>query len=63
LKRSEFVRYLEKNNCILKREGGNHSIFINLKNNKVSSLPRHKEIKNFLCVKICKDLEIPVLSK
>lgn len=46
-------------NCTLKREGGNHTIYINLVNNKISAIPRHKELKNFLCIKICKDLEIP----
>ena len=41
------------------REGGNHSIFLNTINNEISSVPRHKEIRNNLCRKICKDLEIP----
>ncbi|MCK4345892.1 MAG: type II toxin-antitoxin system HicA family toxin [Bacteroidales bacterium] len=40
------------------REGGNHSIFINQVNNKISSVPRHRELKNNLCRNICKDLEI-----
>jgi predicted RNA binding protein YcfA (HicA-like mRNA interferase family) len=49
---------LNKNNCPLIREGGNHSIFQNSLNKKISSLPRHKEVKNNLVRKICKDLEI-----
>ncbi len=48
-----------KQNCLLIREGGNHSIWQNQTNKKISSLPRHKEIKNNLIRKICKDLEIP----
>lgn len=40
------------------REGGNHSIFQNQQNKKISSVPRHKEIKSNLIKKICKDLEI-----
>jgi hypothetical protein len=44
---------------MLLREGGNHSIFLNTSNNKVSSVPRHKEVRNNICLKICKDLEIP----
>ncbi len=50
---------MESNKCILKREGSNHSIYLNKQNNKTSSVPRHKEIKNILCKKICKDLYIP----
>lgn len=49
MKQIDFVRYLEKNNCILKRKGGKHSIYINILNNKTSSVPRHKELKNNLC--------------
>jgi mRNA interferase HicA len=59
MKRLHFTKHLAKNNCKLVREGGNHSIFINPANNKVSSVPRHKEIRNNICRKICKDLEIP----
>ena len=55
----DFIRHLRVHRCELFREGGNHSIYINKTNNKISSVPRHKEIKNNLCIKICKDLEIP----
>ncbi|MBI5218278.1 MAG: type II toxin-antitoxin system HicA family toxin [Bacteroidia bacterium] len=55
----DFIRHLRIHRCELLREGGNHSIYINTVNNKISSVPRHKEIKNNLCRKICKDLEIP----
>ncbi len=54
------VRHLKALNCRLLREGSNHSIFINERNRKISSVPRHKEIKNNLVRKICKDLEIPL---
>jgi len=40
------------------REGGNHSIFLNTVNNKISAVPRHSEIKDLLCKKICKDLGV-----
>ena len=56
----DFIKYLRIHRCELLREGGNHSIYINKENNKISSVPRHKEIKNNLCRKICKDLEIPL---
>ncbi len=54
-----FIRHLRVHGCVLLREGGNHSVYINSANNKISTVPRHKEIKDRLCMKICKDLEIP----
>ena len=60
MKTNNFIKHLNKHNCLLIREGGNHSIFQNYSNKKISSVPRHKEIKNNLCRKICKDLEIPL---
>lgn len=58
MKTINFIRYLKNHNCILLREGGNHSVFQNDLNKKISSVPRHKEVKNNLVRKICKDLEI-----
>lgn len=60
MKTVNFLKHLNLNNCVLIREGGNHSVFQNYTNKKISSVPRHKEIKNNLCRKICKDLEIPL---
>jgi mRNA interferase HicA len=42
------------------REGGNHSIYLNRRARKSSSVPRHREINEFLARKICRDLEIPM---
>ncbi|MDE0470746.1 MAG: type II toxin-antitoxin system HicA family toxin [Ekhidna sp.] len=61
MKRNEFIKYLKKHNCILMREGGNHSIYKNLTNQKQSAVGRHQELSNLLCKKICKQLEIPPL--
>jgi hypothetical protein len=36
-----------------------HSKFINIENGKVATVPRHKEINDFLVIKICKELDIP----
>jgi len=58
MKTANFLRHLKENNCNLIREGGNHSIFQNGSNKNISSVPRHREIKNFLVKKICKDLDI-----
>lgn len=59
MKRRDLVRYLEQHGCLLKREGGNHSVFLNPARNTVSAVPRHTEVKGFTALKICRDLEIP----
>jgi len=59
LKRRELIRHLETNGCQELREGGRHTVFVNPRQKKVSSVPRHKEINEILARKICRDLEIP----
>ena len=59
MKRRDLVRHLEQNGCVLKREGGSHSVFINPALRTVSAVPRHTETKGPTALKICRDLEIP----
>jgi mRNA interferase HicA len=59
VKRNKFIKYLTKNDCILLREGGKHSLYKNSKTGDISTVPRHPDIKENLCRKICKDLRIP----
>ena len=59
MKRRELIRHLQANGCELLREGGRHSVFVNRTNRKVSTVLRHSEVKDFLALKICRDLEIP----
>lgn len=58
MKRKDVIRHLNENGCILKREGGSHSVFYNALNKKTSTVPRHNEINDFLVRKICKDLDV-----
>ena len=58
MKRRDLIRYLEKNGCEFLREGGNHTIYVNRRAQRVSTVPRHREINEFLVRKICRDLEI-----
>ena len=58
MKRRDLVLHLEAQGCELLREGGRHSVFINRKARKTSSLPRHIEINEFLASKICRDLGV-----
>ncbi|MCI0440159.1 MAG: type II toxin-antitoxin system HicA family toxin [Chloroflexi bacterium] len=59
MKRLDLVRHLEAHGCVLLREGGNHSIYVNRAARKASSVPRHREIDDQLARKICRDLDIP----
>ena len=58
MKRADLVRHLERNGCVLLREGAKHSVFVNRARNKSSTVPRHREINDFLARKICRDLEV-----
>jgi len=58
VKRRDLVRHLEEQGCEKLREGGNHTVYINPTKRKVSTLPRHREINDYLARKICRDLEI-----
>jgi predicted RNA binding protein YcfA (HicA-like mRNA interferase family) len=58
LKRVDLLRWLRAAGCVLLREGGNHSLYMNPRNSLVTTVPRHREINDFLTRKICRDLEI-----
>jgi mRNA interferase HicA len=62
MKRRELVRYLTEQGCVLLREGGRHSWWINVTQNKRSAVPRHNEIADELARKICKDLGVPKIK-
>ena len=59
MKRRDVIRHLEQNGSEFLREGAKHTVYVNRPKGKASSIPRHKEINDFLVVKICRDLEIP----
>ncbi len=59
MKRTDLLRHLLAEGCELLREGGNHSIYVNRAARKASTLPRHREIDEYLARKICRDLEVP----
>ncbi|MEK7400658.1 MAG: type II toxin-antitoxin system HicA family toxin [Candidatus Poribacteria bacterium] len=62
MKRSELLKYLRSYGCELLREGKRHSWWYNPVLNKRSAIPRHREIKDILAIKICKDLDIPSIK-
>jgi predicted RNA binding protein YcfA (HicA-like mRNA interferase family) len=59
MKREEFIKHLRLYGCEFLREGGNHNVYVNRREKKASTVPRHREIDEGLCLKICKDLNIP----
>ena len=59
MKRRNLLAHLHRHGCVLFREGGRHSIYYNPADNKTSSVPRHREINDFLARKICRDLGLP----
>lgn len=58
MKLADLVRHLLEQGCTLLREGGRHSVYVNRATSKASTVPRHREINDFLARKICKDLGI-----
>jgi len=58
MNRTDLIRHLERQGCEFLREGGSHTVYVNRKAKKVSTIPRHREIHDNLCRKICKDLGI-----
>lgn len=59
MKRRDLIRHLRAYGCDLLSEGSSHSIFVNRAAKAATSVPRHKDINDFLCAKICNDLNIP----
>ena len=58
MKRRDLIRHLETHGCVFLREGGSHTVYVNRLRGKVSTIPRHREINDFLARKICRDLEV-----
>ncbi|MEW6755387.1 MAG: type II toxin-antitoxin system HicA family toxin [Candidatus Latescibacterota bacterium] len=59
MKRADLLRHLAANGCELLREESRHTVFVNRAAGRSSTVPRHREIDEFLARRICKDLQIP----
>ena len=59
MKRRDLLRHLMHHGCVVHREGGNHTVIVNRKVRKSTSVPRHREISDFLARKICRDVDVP----
>jgi mRNA interferase HicA len=58
MKRVDLIKHLEEHGCRFVREGSNHTVYMNPANRQASTVPRHREINEFLARKICRDLGI-----
>ncbi|MGH9780369.1 MAG: type II toxin-antitoxin system HicA family toxin [Candidatus Acidiferrales bacterium] len=59
MKRRDLLSHLVEHGCQLVREGARHSVFYNPQKNATSTIPRHREINEFLARKICRDPGVP----
>lgn len=62
MKRKFLISYIERQGCRFLREGKKHTVYFNPKNNRTSTVPRHREINDHLAKKICRDLSIDKLK-
>jgi len=58
LNREAFIKELKASGIKLRRHGKKHDIFFNPKSGKKAPIPRHKEIRDSLCILIRKQLGI-----
>lgn len=58
MKRKILIKHLLAEGCVFIREGAKHSVFFNPSTKRVSTVPRHNEIIDFLIRKICRDLGV-----
>ena len=56
MKRTDLVRKLEEEGCLLVRHGGNHDWYRNPQTGVSQPVPRHREINEFLAKHILKKL-------
>jgi mRNA interferase HicA len=59
MKRKELLRHLESHGCRVLREGRKHTVIYDPETRRTSTLPRHREIDDWLAFKICRDLGVP----
>jgi hypothetical protein len=63
VKRGNLLRHLRRHGCHLKREGASHSLWTNPRTGQVEAVPRHTEVSNQLCMKICRGLSVPEVGR
>jgi mRNA interferase HicA len=59
MKRRDLIKHRHAHGCELQREGGNHTIYVHRGKRTSSSIPRKREINEFLTRRVCRDLQVP----
>ncbi|MBM3216953.1 type II toxin-antitoxin system HicA family toxin [Candidatus Poribacteria bacterium] len=59
MKWRDLMRHLSAHGCEVIREGSKHTVVCNPANSRTSTVPRHRQIDDFLARKICRDLGVP----
>jgi len=59
MKRTALLKHLRRHSCCLKREGSSHSLWCNPLTGQVETVPRHSEIPDRLCARVCRGLSVP----
>ncbi len=58
MKRKALLRHLRRFGCYLKREGASHSLWASPVTGRIEAIPRHTEIPDLLCKRICRNLGV-----
>ena len=58
MKRRDLIAHIEAHGCRFVREGANHTVYEGPTGLR-STIPRHREVKDDIARKICKDLNVP----
>jgi mRNA interferase HicA len=58
VKLRELEQHLTEHDCLVVRQGGNHTLWQNPRTGKVAPVPRHREVKEGTVHAICRQLEI-----
>jgi mRNA interferase HicA len=62
VKRQKLLSHLREHGCHVFDEGGKHTRVTNPANGKRTTVPRHREINDYLAERICKQLDVPLPS-
>jgi mRNA interferase HicA len=59
IKQRDLVRHLTRHGCRRVRQGGRHEVWTDARGERISTLPRHREIPRGTARAICAQLGVP----
>lgn len=63
MKHPVLIQHLLSNGCEILREDGSYTVLIRRQVRKTTTVPRHREINDFLARKICRDMEVTTITR